>query len=116
MTHLDDMHARVTAALEGTGVRGVIDPASAVAPCLLVGYVPSPLRQTACGWVYAWDAILIPPRSTKWLAAQWLAEHRQAIRDALDSVGRVTEEEGIEYSPESDVPLLPAYIYTLEAT
>jgi hypothetical protein len=110
------MAAAVTTALEGTGVRGVLDPAAAVPPCLLVDYTPDPLRETACGVVYAWRALLRPPRTTGWLAAQWLAEHRQVIRDALDSIGRVTEETGVETIPDSETETpQPAYSYIYES-
>jgi hypothetical protein len=114
-TYLEDMRDAAAAALAPLGLRAVIDPAEAVPPCLLVDYLPTPLRETACGEVMEWRALLLPERTTDWLAAQWLAAHRLDVVHALNSVGQVTEEAGVTYVQGSDDKGIPAYQITFHA-
>lgn len=116
MTYLDDMRDAVTAAVAPLGLRAAIDPAEAVPPCLLVDYLPTPVRETACGEVFEWSALLLPARTTDWLAAQWLAEHRLAVVHAINTVGMVTDEEGVTFVQGGDDSRgIPAYKITYHA-
>ena len=117
MTYLDDMRATLTEALEPLGVHVTLDPSAAVPPCLLVDSTPERILQSVCGVVRSWEATLLPPPSTDWLAAQWLAEHLDQVRDAIDEhAGAVVEEKRAGVRPDQSGPPLPAYVLTFHAT
>ena len=118
MTYLTDHLAAMTAAMAPLGLRVAMDPQAMVPPCLLIDYTPRPVRETSCGEVMEWTALLIPAITTGWLAALWLAEHRLDVVHAIDdNVGQVTEEEGVQYATGSETTAVsvPAYQITYHA-
>lgn len=112
--HLDDMTEAIG---QIDGLRVAMDPQAMVPPCLLIDYTPTPVRETACGEVMEWKALLIPAITTGWLAAQWLADHRLTVVHQINTVGEVTAEEGVQYATgtESTAVSVPAYQITYQA-
>jgi hypothetical protein len=78
---------------------------------LRIDYTPKPVRDTSCGMVREWTAHLIPPPSTPWGSACWLAEHLDLVIAALDAgVGQVTDQTGLDLEIGPDT--FPAYQIT----